>query len=53
MILVDFGDAMLETKQVAPGTRIDSIYHFGILPGSPDGDVDAARWMLAAETDPQ
>lgn len=52
MILVDFGDAMVETKQVSPGTRPDSVFHFGIMPGSPELDVDMARLMLAGESQP-
>ena len=50
MILVDFGDAMVETKQTAPGTRPDSIFHFGIKLGSPKEDVEMARLMLAGES---
>lgn len=33
MSVIDFGDAMVETKQLAPGTRQDSIFQFGIKAG--------------------
>lgn len=45
MILVDFGDAMVETKQLSPGTRPDSLFHFGVMPGSQKQEVDASRLM--------
>jgi hypothetical protein len=47
MSLIDYGDAMVETKQVSPGIRPDWVYGFGLFSGSPDQDVDMARFMLA------
>jgi hypothetical protein len=49
MILIDLGDAMVETKQMAPGTRPDSIFQFGLIAGSPAQDAELARWLLVAE----
>lgn len=50
MSLIDLGDAMIETKQLSPGTRVDSIYHFGRLPGAFEDDLDAARLTLTTES---
>jgi hypothetical protein len=47
MSVVDFGDAMVETKQLAPGTRQDSIYQFGIKAGSPQEEL--TQWLLTTE----
>jgi hypothetical protein len=52
MHLVDLGDVMVETKQLAPGTRQDSVYVFGVWSGGPEEDVDMARLMLATESEP-
>lgn len=46
MKIVDFGDAMVETKQMAPGTRTDSVYQFGLVYGSPKESAEIARMML-------
>jgi hypothetical protein len=43
MSVIDFGDAMVETKQQAPGTRQDSIYQFGIKAGS---EEDLLQWSM-------
>lgn len=43
MNLLDFGDAIVETKQLAPGTRPDSVFQFGLKAGSPEGGLDIAR----------
>ena len=48
MSVIDCGDAMIETKQAAPGTRPDHVYGFGLFSGSANQDVDVARLMLAA-----
>lgn len=39
MSVIDFGDAMVETKQLSPGTRSDSVYQFGIRAGSFEEEV--------------
>lgn len=44
MSVIDFGDAMVETKQQAPGTRQDSIYQFGIKAGSAEEGL--IQWSL-------
>lgn len=49
MFLIDLGDAMVETKQLAPGTKPDSPFVFGLISGGPEEDVDIARLMLASE----
>jgi hypothetical protein len=51
MKVIDYGDATVETKQWAPGTRPDSVFGFGLISGSPDEDLDIARLMLAAAAD--
>jgi hypothetical protein len=51
MYLIDLGDVMVETKQLAPGTKPDSTYVFGIWSGSPEADVDMWRLMLSSESD--
>lgn len=53
MYLVDLGDVMVETKQMAPGTKPDSLYVWGLISGSPEADVEMARWMLAKESEPE
>lgn len=53
MYLIDLGDAMVETKQLAPGTKQDSLYVFGRMSGSPEEDVDIGRLMLASESEPE
>jgi hypothetical protein len=45
MSVIDFGDAMVETKQLAPGARQDSIYQFGIKPGNAEEEL--TQWLLA------
>lgn len=49
MSLIDFGDAMVETKQMAPGTRTDSVFQFGLVYGSPRESAEIARLMLVKE----
>lgn len=51
MSVIDFGDAMVETKQQAPGSRQDSIYQFGIKAGSPEEEL--TQWLLAKESQPE
>ena len=51
MSVVDFGDAMVETKQLAPGTRQDSIYQFGIKAGSPE--AEHTEWLLTTSPQPE
>ena len=53
MNLIDFGDAIVETKQLAQGTRPDSIFQFGIKPGSPEDSLDVARLMLVTKPQPE
>lgn len=53
MSLIDYGDAMVETKQMAPGTRPDHVYGFGLISGSPREDLDIARFMLTAASPQQ
>jgi hypothetical protein len=53
MCLVDLGDATVETKQLAPGTKPDSVYVWGIRQGLPEEDIDIARMMLAREAAPE
>jgi hypothetical protein len=53
MYLIDFGDAMVETKQLGPGTKPDSLYVWGRISGSPEDDVDIAWLMLASESEPE
>jgi hypothetical protein len=53
MYLIDLGDAMVETKQMAPGTKPDSVYVFGIRSGSPEEDLDVGRWMLESDAEGQ
>jgi hypothetical protein len=48
MSLIDYGDATVETKQVAPGIRPDAIFGFGVLSGSPEEDLDIAPFALVA-----
>lgn len=50
MCLIDLGNAMVETKQLAPGTRPDSVFVFGLIYGSVGEDSDIARLMLARES---
>jgi hypothetical protein len=52
MSLIDLGDAMVETKQMAPGAKQDSLFVFGIRSGSPEEDLELGRWMLAREDEP-
>lgn len=51
MYLIDLGDAMVETKQMAPGTKSDSLYVFGIRSGFAEEDLDVGRWMLVSESE--
>lgn len=51
MSVIDFGDAMVETKQQAPGARQDSIYQFGIKAGSHEEDL--TQWLPATEPRPE
>jgi hypothetical protein len=51
MYLIDLGDVMVETKQLAPGTKPDSTYVFGLWSGSPEEDVDMGRLMLAGKSE--
>lgn len=44
MLVIDLGDAMVETKQMAPGTKPDSLYVFGIRSGSAE-ELDVGRSM--------
>lgn len=53
MYLVDLGDAMVETKQLSPGTKPDSLYVFGRISGSIDDDADFGQMMLASEPEPE
>lgn len=51
MYLIDFGDAMVETKQVAPGTKQDSVFVFGRVAGIPGEDSDIERLMLVRKSE--
>ena len=51
MQFIDLGNAMEETKQWAPGVRIDSVFQFGLISGGPRQDEDIARLMLAQQTE--
>lgn len=51
--LIDLGDAMVETKQQAPGTKSDSVFVWGIRFGTPEEDLDVARLMLTREAAPE
>ena len=53
MYLIDLGDAMVETKQLSPGTKPDSVFVFGRISGSPEEDVDVGRMMLSSEPKPE
>jgi hypothetical protein len=53
MYLIDFGDAMVETRQLSPGTKPDSLYVFGRISGSPEEDGDIGQLMLASESEPE
>lgn len=49
MNLLDFGNAIVETKQLAPGTRPDSLIQFGIKVGSAEDILDIAPVIRARE----
>jgi hypothetical protein len=51
--LIDLGDATVETKQQAPGTKSDSTFVWGIVYGTPGEDPDIARMMLTREAAPE
>jgi hypothetical protein len=51
--LIDLGDAMVETKQQAPGTKPDSVFVWGLRHGSPEEELEIARLMLAREAAPE
>jgi hypothetical protein len=51
--LIDLGDAMVETKQQAPGTKSDSVYVWGIRFGTPEEDLDVARLLLIKDSAPE
>ena len=55
MFLIDLGDAMVETKQMAPGARPDNPFVFGLISGgwAADVDLDVARMMLRSEVAPE
>lgn len=52
MSVLDFGDAMVETKQLAPGTRQDSVFQFGIKAGSAEGDFIELSLAKEPQKDP-
>jgi hypothetical protein len=52
MNLLDFGDAMVETKQLAPGTRPDSVFQFGLKVGSHEEGLENGR-LLASPPQPE
>jgi hypothetical protein len=53
MYLIDLGDAMVETKQLAPGTKQDSMFVFGRIAGSPGEEGDIERLMLLGDAEPE
>jgi hypothetical protein len=53
MYLIDLGDAMVETKQQAPGSKPDSVFVFGRIAGSPGEDGDIERLMLVRDAVPE
>jgi hypothetical protein len=51
--LIDLGDATVETKQQAPGTKSDSVFVWGIRFGTPEEDLDVARLLLIKDSAPE